>query len=303
MSFLPPGNHERSLTVGPYERMYLVHVPIGDAPSANWPVVLAFHGGGSNPAQMADFSGLSTTADKHGFVVVYPGGTGIIAAARTFNAGNCCGRALRLGVDEIAFVTAMLADLSQLIPLDQQRIYATGMSNGALLAYHVADKLSHRIAAIAPVAGPMGFATCSPTEPVSVVHFHGTADAFAPYTGGIGRKSVSKTNFFSVEQSLAAWVNANGCASPPCVDELPPQVDDGTRVTRHVHGHGHRDAEVVLYQIHGMGHTWPGRETPFPALGRVTHNLDANEVLWAFFKKHPKSDTTAVNVGPERGKK
>lgn len=289
--------------MGPHERMYLAHVPGGGSPSGGWPVVLAFHGGGSNPERMADFSGLSATADQHGFAVVYPGGTGIIEAARTFNAGNCCGRAMRLGIDEIAFVTALLADLSGLMLLDEQRIYATGMSNGALMAYHVADKLSHRIAAIAPVAGPMGFATCAPAEPVAVIHFHGTADEFAPFAGGIGKKSVSKTNFYSVEHTIAAWVSANGCALTPRVEELPPAVDDGTHVTRHVYDGGIQGAEVVLYQIHGMGHTWPGRETPFPALGRVTHNLDANEVLWEFFQKHPKTKAAVANGRPKAGKK
>ena len=263
---LTSGDHDCTVTVGERVRQYLVHVPQRAQSQAKLPVVLLFHGGGSNPRQMVDFTGMNDCADKHGFVVIYPAGTGIIDAALTFNAGNCCGRALREQVDP-------------------QRIYATGMSNGAMMAYLVADKLSERIAAIAPVGGPMGFATCSPKRPVPVLHFHGRDDEFAPYNGGIGRRSISKTNFFSVAHSIDAWVQANGCEASPATLELPVTVDDGTRVTVHTYQGGRDGGEVQLYEIPGAGHTWPGHESRFKALGKSTKNIDANEVMWAFFAR------------------
>ncbi len=282
---LRSGDHDCTVTVGERMRPYLVHVPQRAQSQAKLPVVLLFHGGGSNPRQMIDFTGMNDCADKHGFVVVYPAGTGIIEAALTFNAGNCCGRALREQVDELAFVTAILDQLPQQVSVDPQRIYATGMSNGAMMAYLVADKLSERIAAIAPVGGPMGFATCSPKQPVPVLHFHGRDDEFAPYNGGIGRRSISKTNFFSVAHSIDAWVQANGCEASPMTLELPVTVDDGTRVTVHTYKGGRDGSEVQLYEIHGAGHTWPGHESRFKALGKSTKNIDANEVMWAFFAR------------------
>ena len=281
---LSPGDHDCTVTVGTRERKYLMHVPKNAKP-AKWPVLLLFHGGGSNPTQMAEFSGMSACADKHGFIVVYPAGTGIIESALTFNAGNCCGRALRENVDEIAFVTAILDDLPQRAPIDARRVYATGMSNGAMMTYLVADKLSERIAAIAPVGGPMGTETCAPQRPVPVLHFHGCDDEFAPFKGGVGRRSISKTNFFSVTHSIDAWVKANGCQTPAKVEELKTVVEDGTRVTTHTYAGGKQGSEVVLYEIHGAGHTWPGHESRFKALGKSTKNLDANEVMWAFFQR------------------
>jgi polyhydroxybutyrate depolymerase len=158
-----------------------------------------------------------------------------------------------------------------------------------MMAYLVADQLADRIAAIAPVAGPMGTEPCSPARPVPVMHFHGTNDEFAPFAGGIGRRSVSKTNFYSVAHALAEWRKANGCHATPLVEELEPQVDDGTRITRHTYAGGAESSEVVLYEIHGGGHTWPGRESRFRALGKSTRNLDANEAMWAFFEKHPQT--------------
>src|SRR5690348_11668613 len=87
---LTAGDHDCAIPVGERLRKYLAHVPNTDHPPQRWPVVLCFHGGGSNPAQMVDFTGLSEAADRHGFVAVYPAGTGIIEAALTWNAGNCC---------------------------------------------------------------------------------------------------------------------------------------------------------------------------------------------------------------------
>lgn len=289
-SELSAGDHRLHVQVGERLRRYLLHLPQGKAPDEGWPVVMVFHGGGSNPDQMVDFTGISDLADRRGFVAVYPAGTGIIETALTWNAGNCCGRAKREKVDEVAFITALLDDLPQRLPVDSSRIYATGMSNGAMMSYLLADKMSDRIAAIGPVAGPMGFATCAPRQPVPVIHFHGTQDEFAPYLGGIGRRSITKTNFYSVEHTIIEWVRANRCREMPIEEELPPKVDDGTRVTRYRYEPLEGGAEVILYRIDGMGHTWPGRESRFKALGRTTKNLDASAVMWEFFSRHRRTD-------------
>ena len=134
---------------------------------------------------MAWFSGLNQKADQEGFLAVYPNGTGRFSSL-TWNGGNCCGSAMQQRVDDVAFIDAVLDDLANVVNVDTKRVYATGISNGAIMAYRLASELSERIAAIAPVAGPMGTATCSPRRAVSVLHFHGTDDQFAPFNGGRG---------------------------------------------------------------------------------------------------------------------
>lgn len=285
---LSAGDTTRTLTVDDRQREYLLHVPPQASQGKPLPVVLVFHGGGSSAKVMVRFSGMNETADKHGFVAVYPSGSGRLEAARTWNAGNCCGYAQRQQIDDVKFVAALLDELERSPTIDNRRIYATGMSNGALLCYLLADKLSDRLAAIGPVAGPMGTETCAPKRPVPVVHFHGTEDAFAPYAGGRGRRSVSQTDFYSVEHTIAAWVNANHAEAKPQVTELPVQQQDGTRVTRSLHAAGPQGAEVALYTIHGAGHTWPGRTSLFNFLGVSTKNLSANEVMWEFFSRHTR---------------
>jgi polyhydroxybutyrate depolymerase len=286
-SHLFPGEHTRQLTVDRRERSYVVHVPEAATPPAAWPVVLAFHGGGTNAETMIRFSGLSQKADTAGFVAVYPNGSGRLPRALTFNGGNCCGHALRHGVDDVKFVGELLDDLATVLPVDERRVFATGMSNGAMLCYLLAGQMADRIAAIAPVAGPMGTPSCSPARPVPVVHFHGTADEFAPYNGGRGRRSRTGVKFFSVEHTVSTWVKANGANPRPAVTQLPLKYVDGTRVTRTQYGAGHGSAEVVLYTIHEGGHTWPGRETPLKFLGKATLNISANDLMWTFFQRHP----------------
>ena len=283
---LTPGDHARTVEVDGVERSYLVHVPPKYERGTPTPVVLAFHGGGANARTMVGFSGLNEKADEAGFIVVYPEGSGRFARMLTFNAGNCCGQAAERNVDDVAFVRRLLDDLEGIVAVDRRRVFATGMSNGAMMAYRVASELSDRIAAIAPVAGPMGTEACHPGRAVSVMHFHGDADEFAPFAGGRGR-GPSGTDFRSVEQSIDAWVAANGCRKTPTTTHLPDREQDGTTVRQVRYDSGTDDAEVVLVVIAGGGHTWPGREPRLRVLGASTRDISANDMMWEFFQRHP----------------
>lgn len=284
---LQAGDHARSVEVDKLPRKYLVHVPKSYDGTKPYPVVLSFHGGGSNAEGMVRFCGLNDKADEAGFIVVYPSGTGRLEKALTWNGGNCCGYAMQNKIDDVAFTRALLDDLDKVVKVDGKRIFATGMSNGAIISYRLAAELSDRIAAIAPVGGPMGTESCSPKRPVPVLHFHGTADEFAPFQGGKGTKSLSGTEFYSVEHSIKAWVKANGCKEEPEVVKEPDREKDGTNIVRKTYGGGKDGAEVVLIVIEGGGHTWPGRQPPLAYLGKSTKNISANDVMWEFFKKHP----------------
>jgi polyhydroxybutyrate depolymerase len=111
-------------------RTFLVHVPPRPR-AAPLPVVVNFHGGGSNAAQQRGYSGMDAAADRHGFIVVYPDGTGIRPGQRlllTFNAGRCCPPATMNQVDDVGFTHAIIALLGEHVPVDARRIYATGIS-------------------------------------------------------------------------------------------------------------------------------------------------------------------------------
>ena len=283
---LSPGDYSRTVQVDGSERSYLVHVPpqyVADSPT---PVVLAFHGGGANARNMVGFSGLNQKADQSGFIAVYPEGTGRLERMLTFNAGNCCGQAAARNVDDVAFVRHVLDDLERIANVDRRRVFATGMSNGAMMAYRLASEMSDRIAAIAPVSGPMGTKDCRPGRAVSVMHFHGDADEFAPFPGGKGR-GLSGTDFYSVDHSINAWVDANECKKSPRTTQLPDREKDGTTVKQVRYESGKEGAEVVLVVIEGGGHTWPGNESRLRFLGVSTRDISANDMMWEFFQQHP----------------
>lgn len=282
---LAAGELTRVLTVGGLERSYLVHIPAELDLTRPAAVVLAFHGGGTNAQNMEEISGLNQKADKEGFIVVYPNGTGRFKNVLTFNGGNCCGYAMRNRVDDVEFARRLLDDLATRMNIDPKRVFATGMSNGAIMAYRLGSELSDRIAAIAPVAGPMGTEFVQAKRPVSVIHFHGTEDTFAPFEGGRG-KWLSNTDFYSVNHSIQAWVESNGCRKEPVLTPLPDKIDDGTTVTLIAHDSGKDGAEVVLVKIAGGGHTWPGRKPPRRILGRSTLEISANDLMWEFFRRH-----------------
>jgi polyhydroxybutyrate depolymerase len=284
---LAPGLHERHLSVGGYDRRYLVHVPPRAAGGGPMPVVLALHGGGSNAEQMRRFSALDATGDREGFLAVFPDGTGRLGSMLTWNGGDCCGHGKRQGIDDVAFVRSLLLDLERATPVDPRRIYATGMSNGAIMSYRLACELSDRIAAIAPVAGPMGIGVCRPSRPVPVMHFHGTLDDFAPYEGGQGSRSVSGTIFRSVEESVRQWVALLACPSPPRRAVEPGGEATGMRAIRETWGPCRQGAEVVLITIEGGGHTWPGGDSRRRFLGPVATGVSANDLMWEFFERHP----------------
>ncbi len=283
---LGPGDHHRTLSIDGRERSYLVHIPPQYDPEKPTPVVLAFHGAGTNAVVMATSSGLSAKADQEGFIVVYPNGTGKGRLLLVWNSGGFRGPNAARRPDDVKFVKAILDDLATVVHMDPHRIYATGISNGAMMCYRLAAELSDRIAAIAPVSGTTSLDKCRPKRPVAVIHFHGTADELVPFTGA----DPIKARFFdfkSVEETIRTWVIIDGCPRRPKVTRLPDIADDGTTVTKTVYGPGKEGTEVILYTIEGGGHTWPGRKWPLPWLGKTTRDISANDLIWEFFQKHP----------------
>jgi len=264
------------------------------------PVIITYHGGGGNPESMVRLSGLNEKSEQAGFMVVYPFGTGRLEDHMlTFNGGECCGFAMQNKIDDVAFTRALLDDLATVTSLDPQRVFATGLSNGGIMSHYVASELSDRIAAIAPVGGPLMMEACHPHRAVSVIHFHGMNDEFAPFIGGFGKGALGRagiTEFRSVEHTIQSWIKANGCKSEPEVIALPDKADDGMKCTRKTWSGGKDGSEVVLIEIENGGHTWPGKEPIVALLGKSTKDISANDLMWEFFQKHPMKPPSSAKA-------
>lgn len=256
-----PLDSVRSIDTPDGARSYRLHVPASYAPTAPTSVVFNFHGLTMNAVTQEWYSGMLATADAEGFVVVHPDGVG-----NSWNGGACCGDASSQNVDDVAFVEAMLDELEAELCVDTARVYATGMSNGGHMSNRLACDLSHRFAAVAPVAGANYSQTCDVSRPVPVMHFHGTADAIVPYSLGTA--------------AVDDWVERNGCTDAPETTVQNGEVECSTR------DDCNGGVEVTLCTVTGGGHTWPGGET-IPGLGHVTEDINANDAMWAFFQRHP----------------
>jgi polyhydroxybutyrate depolymerase len=283
-SRLEPGDHTRSLQVDGWTRSYVVHVPDKYDGSQAFPVVLLFHGVGMNAGRMIGFCGMNQKADEAGFIAVYPNGTGV-GPFLAFNAGGLGAAAALAQPDDVAFTVRLLDDLATVVRVDPQRVFAAGMSNGAMMCYRLAAQLADRIAAIATVAGTLGIENASPGRPVPVLHIHGTEDRLVPF-GGPNQRAAEFVTFKSVDETIATWTKLNGCQPTPEITQLPDLADDGMRVTRKVFPAAN-GAEVLLLVVEGGGHTWPGRQPLNGFIGKSTRDIAANDLIWEFFEKHP----------------
>jgi polyhydroxybutyrate depolymerase len=279
------GDHTRTLTVDARERSYLVHVPPKYNHEQLTPVVLIFHGAGTNADITVPFTGLNKKSDEAGFIAVYANGTGT-APFLTWNAGGWQGKNADKRADDVKYVVTLLEDLATVIHVDAKRVYATGISNGGMMCYRLAAELSDRIAAIAPIAGTMAIEEAKPKRPVSVMHFHGKADTIVPFAGP-NTGTPRFLTFKSVEESITVWRKIDGCPEEPKITDFPDMTNDGTTARQKSYGPGQDGAEVVLIEIEGGGHTWPGQKSPIRLIGKSTLDISANDLMWEFFERHP----------------
>jgi polyhydroxybutyrate depolymerase len=274
---------ERHLNVGGRERSYLIDLPPRDTTRRPLPVVLVFHGGGGSPAGARTQTGFSTLAAGVRAIVVYPAGSGRLSDARllTWNTGTCCGYAKAANIDDAAFISALLDTLQRTYPIDKNRVFATGLSNGGMMSYLVACRLADRIAAVAVVSGELSM-NCSPSRPVSVLIIHGTADENLPFNGGVGAKALDKHEVRPVSYALDSWKRFDRCP-----DAALTSSHDG--VTHSTWSPCSAGTAVELYKIESGGHAWPGGERMSRILDAPSNALDATQTAWAFFMAHPRA--------------
>lgn len=265
-------------------RRYRTYVPPGLNANSPVPLVIALHGGLGTSSQFETNSGLDGFADSNKFIAVYPDGIGNLSDGsgyQTWNGGYCCGPAAANAVDDVTFIKMVVAELRRTMPINTNRIYAMGHSNGGILSYRLACELSDVIAAIGVQAGSNIVSGCSPRLPVSVFHLHGTSDTNMPIDGGKGT-GVSATNFVSARSSVEAVAQADGCS-----DSTPKSmVTSNPDVSALSWTSCKSNVEVRFVTVKGATHAWmghPGTSASSTSLVGVPYaNLDATRAILAF---------------------
>ncbi len=294
-----PGNHDESLEVGAgtnkTTRTFVVHAPPGFDGKSKVPVVIMLHGaGGSGEGAMAE-TGWDAKSDREGFIAVFPDGTPphpmlparFLLNPRLWNDGSGRGAIGVDDVDDLGFIAAMIGFLEARYASDPARIYCTGFSNGASMTFSVGLNLSNLIAAIAPVSGHLWYVQKQLAYPVPLLFIIGTKDPLNPIDGGNVKLPWEKTEYHPpVEDSLKEWERMLGCG---------PEVQTarGNGVLEVTYDQCAKGGEVEYYRVRGLGHVWPGGKSRLPEkwVGKPSDNLNATDVIWEFFKTHPRTQT------------
>lgn len=291
-TFTPGETAAMEMTFDDVERTFRVRLPAGydGAPA---PVVFALHGGfGSGEQIEIAQAELNPVAEEAGAILIYPDGVATFPRqppgplqARAWNAGECCGGSAQNDVDDTGFLMAVLDLVEAEACVDRNRVYSTGMSNGAMMSYRLACEAADRIAAIAPVAAGRVLEPCEPSRQVPLLHIHGDMDLNAPFEGGMGC-GAADIEMPSIPETLEDWSSRNGCS-----EQTAPGFAQGNGECVE---YGDCDRETVLCTIVGGNHSWPGGVPMAGVLpdcegpGTQSDSFIASPTIWAFFAANPR---------------
>jgi polyhydroxybutyrate depolymerase len=277
---------EQHLVADGRQRSYLVHLPPQYDSQTRLPLVIMLHPRSDYARQFEVYSGMSAKADREGFVVVYPNGTGDEAdPALSWNAGFCCGYPLLHDLDDVGFIQKLLDQLLTQYAINPRKVFVAGWSNGGMLAYRLAAELPDRLAAIATDAASIGgqtkefipyYTVPQPKDRLPVLVLHGRIDPVVPYAGGLN--TMGDATFTSVRDSIAFWAEHNRCSEPPAEEYL-----DIRGIVRTTYAHCADDTNVVLYTVPDGGHVYFGGLQELLTNLR-SRNIYATDIIWDFFK-------------------
>ena len=250
-------------------RDYIVVTPPDVAAHDPLPLLFALHGRTGTMYDPELVGGFDAIATDPGAVMVYPQGYG-----GSWNAGTCCEPATTKAIDDVAFISALIDRMEADYPVDPNRVFVVGGSNGGEMAERVACDLSGRVAAIADVIGTL-LVDCQPSEPVSVIAIHGTADVYIPIDGGLTvDPSCQDAPCPAFADVMDRWRQLDGCSGDPTVT-----ADTHTSETTWTDCNG--GTAVTFITAKGKGHDW------------YTSDPDDRAVTWDFFMDHPRSAGTS----------
>jgi polyhydroxybutyrate depolymerase len=290
---LKPGRYTISLQTENYLRTAQVHIPRGYQPDTKPPLVLLLHGGGGSGTSALEKDGWADKADQAGFVVVAPEGLGARpTAAASFktnpamwNSGQHRLREAFSGVDDVAFIRALLDTLREQLPHDQERVFCTGHSNGGGMTFRLASELSDRFAAVACVAGRLTIEKPKPSKLLPTLYIIGTVDPLMPLAGGEVKSpwGGSWTNR-PVEEQLVQWAEVLGC------EKAARTISDSDDIRKLEYPSKNKGPTLTVIYLDGHGHHWPGGKQSLPEsmIGPIKSKLNATETIWNFFEQAAK---------------
>ena len=279
-----PFRHSESITVDGMTRTYTINLPPNYYEAVDFSLVIALHGGGGDGDQFETSSRLTEKANAAKFIVVYPNGvksTGVLKV-QTWNAGGCCDYARDNNINDVKFISQLIDKLVANYKINPKKVYATGHSNGGMMAYRLACELSNKIAAIAPNSSTMVVTLpCNPSRGVPILHMHSVNDTRVPYNGGMGSGAGTANLWLpSIDSVLNVWSVKSSCANPA-------QIITNNSSYKLTQWSGcNNNIGIQYYLTQDGGHGWPGGTPGGPFSDPPSTVINANDLLWQFFQQH-----------------
>ncbi len=271
------GYHQ--IVVDSLDRRFLLHLPAAAALHPV-PLVILLHGHHGNGALIREQSGMDAAADRRGYAVAYPDGTGRWEWLRlAWNATTCCGWAHRHRVDDVAFLSALIDTLARRGLVDSTRVAVAGFSAGGMLALRLACEHPEKLAAATDVAGTMPDTACRPARGIPVLLVQGEADDELRFDLRTLRRRGGHRFSESMEQAMAFWARLNRCGTAVQQDSAPLYV-----LARATGCRAGGAAQLLTVRHHP--HAWPGAAQLFPGVGPQAAPLDGSRVVLDFFASH-----------------
>ncbi|WP_423058240.1 alpha/beta hydrolase family esterase [Brevibacterium linens] len=268
-----PGNDEKTIPTEDGERSYRINIPRDYEISTPLPLVIGFHGNGSDGAEFQNYTGLPTLPA----ITAFPDGD------ESDGKRSWQGAPYASGADDVAFVSDLLDSIESEHCIDLNRVYATGKSNGGGMVSVLACNLRDRFSAFAPVTGayyPQSTEGCDYSTPTPMLAIHGTGDATMHYEGGHRQGE----DYPGVREWIQPWAEASGCEKTK-ERQVGRKGEDVVR-TQWTQCTEETPAPVELYSVADGGHVWPG-EVVYSGGGYATKDFSATDMIWDFFTSHP----------------
>lgn len=262
-------------------RSYIEYLPANYDASKKVPLLLSLHGMGDNAANFQN-NGLKLIADTAGFIIVYPN-----AAVNTNPSINKTFWNTDLDTsyhtNDVGFLSNLIDTLKNNYNIDNERVFCSGFSSGGFMTQRLACEKADIIKGIVPIAGTIAttyISSCNPSNPVPIMHIHGTTDNVVPWNGN------ASLNEESVDNTIAKWISINGCTTTDTTHKnIDNSANDGYNFERYTYNNC-TGAEVQLLKGNNVGHTW---------IYKPLNDIDYSVETWKFLMKVNSSSTFISN--------
>ena len=253
-------NNAQTIVHDGVNREFVSYIPNSYDGTSSVPLILNFHGFGGSASDYMKEADMITLSETNTFILIYPQGSCLDGLSHW----NACplGGNNKSDADDFGFVESMITEISSQYNVDMERIYATGYSNGGMMAYGLANYKSDLIAAVASVSGVMLDCIGPTSHPMPVVNLHGTSDSVLPYNGS--------SEYNSIQSTLDHWIKFNNTV-------LTPTVTIDNNIEHYVYDQGDNSVSVEHYKFIGGTHVW---------FNSLYQGQSTSELVWNFISRY-----------------